>query len=132
LLLTVITLPTIINKYFLIIGSSCCSHFCNLMVTFVNKSDHQITFDILSVSEIGGCVLDPCSMELVILTNASDINTEESSLNCGYQHQCSQDDCIVTTTLKYIQCIYKHFTTDARWVCLVLLNMVLPFSYCDI
>jgi hypothetical protein len=45
----------------------------DVTVTFVNKNNHQITFDIHSVSEIGGCILDPCSMELFILTNVSDI-----------------------------------------------------------
>ena len=50
-------------------------------VNFTNKSDHQITVDIHSVYEIGCRVLDPCSMELVILTNLTDINPEESRLH---------------------------------------------------
>jgi len=73
-----------------------------------------------SVSEIGGFVLDPCSMELVILTNVSDINTEESILHCGHQRQCSQDDCIVIAALQSMQCTWKYFTPDARCVRLVL------------
>ena len=79
-------------------------------INFVNKSDHQFTVDIHSVSEIGGCVLDPCYMELVILTNVSDINTQGKAVYIAIINtNVPRMICIVIATSKSIQCACKTF-----------------------